>query len=101
MMMGVKISVVGVLDGTRASTLRSEMVGSSGIEISSLGGWSGTVSYDPVASKYPCWSSFHLSGGRRVRGQPVAGPKSFTTGGTLDPSLCENIKDTLGKSIII
>jgi hypothetical protein len=56
MMMGAKRSMVGVLDGPRASTPRSKMVGSSGC-------WLGTVFCDLVTSKDPCWSSFRLSGG--------------------------------------
>jgi hypothetical protein len=56
MMMGTERSVVGVLGGLRASDPRSEIVGSSRF-------WSGIVSCDSVASKDPCWSSFHLSGG--------------------------------------
>jgi hypothetical protein len=39
--------------------------------------------------------------GGELRGQMAAGPKAFMTDRTLDPPLCENIKDTLGKSIII
>ena len=56
-MMGAERSVVGVLDGLRDFSSRSEMVGFS---VCCLG----TVSYDPVASKDPCWSSFRLNGGR-------------------------------------
>jgi hypothetical protein len=56
MMMGAKISVVGVSGGPRAFAPNSKMVISSRC-------WSGTISCDPVASKDPCWSSFHLSGG--------------------------------------
>jgi hypothetical protein len=57
MMLGAKILVVEVLVGPRAFALKSKTVNSSGC-------WSGTISCDPVASKDPCWSSFHLSGGR-------------------------------------
>jgi hypothetical protein len=56
MMMGVEILVVGVSGGSRASAPRSEIVGSSEC-------LSGTFFYDLVTSKYPCWSSFCLSGG--------------------------------------
>jgi hypothetical protein len=56
----------------------------------SFGCWSGTISCDPITSKDPCWSSFHLSGG---------GGGSSVTGGAHDPPLCEKIKDTLGLSI--
>jgi hypothetical protein len=43
--------------------------------------------------------TFVMAGG--VRGQPTANPKAFETDGTPNPPLCENIKDTLGKSIIV
>jgi hypothetical protein len=56
MMMGAEISVVGVLDGPRDFSPNSKTVVSSGC-------WSGTISYDLVTSKDPCWSSFFLSGG--------------------------------------
>jgi hypothetical protein len=42
-----------------------------------------------------------VGGGGGVRGQPTTGPKSFMTGRNLDPPLCDNIKDTLGQSIIV
>ena len=57
MMIGVKRSVVGVLDGPRAFTPKSKMVVSSGC-------WLGTISCDLVTSKDPFWSSFRLSGGK-------------------------------------
>jgi hypothetical protein len=56
MVMGAKRSVVVFLGGPRACAPRSKMVDSSRC-------WSGTISCDPVASKDPFWSSFHLSGG--------------------------------------
>jgi hypothetical protein len=40
-------------------------------------------------------------GGVGVRGQKAAGPKAFTTGETPNPTLCEKIKDTLGKSVMV
>jgi hypothetical protein len=48
--------MVGVSGGPRSFSPKSKMVISSGC-------WSGTIYCDPVASKDPCWSSFHLSGG--------------------------------------
>jgi hypothetical protein len=46
-----------------SSTPRSEMVGSSRINYSSLEDGSDIVSCNPVVSKDPCWSSFLLSSG--------------------------------------
>jgi hypothetical protein len=45
--------------------------------------------------------SLVVAGGGGVRGQPVTGLEAFATDGTPDPPLCEKIKDTLGKSIIV
>jgi hypothetical protein len=39
------------------------MVGSFGYECSPLGAISGTVSYGPVTSNDPSWSSLHHNGG--------------------------------------
>jgi hypothetical protein len=55
-MMGAEISMVEVSTRPKACAPSSKMV-------DSYGGWSGTISCDPVASKDPCWSSFRLSGG--------------------------------------
>jgi hypothetical protein len=48
---------------------------------------------------------FHLSGGGwgggAAQDQQAASPKSFTIEGAPGRPLCENIKDTLGISIII
>jgi hypothetical protein len=69
-MMDAERSMVGVSDGPRASAPRSEMVGSSVC-------WSSTVSCDPVTSKDPCWSSFHLSGGGGGSGVTGGRPRSL------------------------
>jgi hypothetical protein len=92
MMMGTERSMVGVSGGPRASSLMSEIVGSSRC-------WSGTISYDSVASKHPCWSSFRLGDGGG--GSIVTGgmPRSLHGRGAHDPPLFKNIKYTLGISI--
>jgi hypothetical protein len=54
--MGSERSVVRDSDGPRDFAPNSKTVVSSEC-------WSGIVSYDPVASKDPCWSSFLLNGG--------------------------------------
>jgi hypothetical protein len=64
MTMGVDRLVIRDLDGLRDFALRLEMVGSSEIKCSPLGDELGSVSCVSVASKDPCWSSLHLSGGR-------------------------------------
>ena len=56
MMVGAKRSVVEVSTRPKSFTPRSKMV-------DSFGCWSGIISCDPVTSKDPYWSSFHLSGG--------------------------------------
>ena len=66
-MKGAKKSIVGVSTGPRAFAPRSKMVDSYGY-------WLGTMPGDLVASKDPCWSSFHLNGG---------GGGSSVTGGRL------------------
>jgi hypothetical protein len=88
MMMGVDRSVMGGLYGPRDSSLRSEMFGSSKIKSSPLEDGLRTVSCNPVVSKTLAGLIFSLAVVRGVQGQPVAGPKSFTTGRTPDPPLC-------------
>jgi hypothetical protein len=44
---------------------------------------------------------FALAVAAGVRGQLETGPKAFVIDRTPDPPLCENIKHTLGKSIIV
>jgi hypothetical protein len=72
MMMGTDRSVIRGLYRQRASTPRSEMVGSSEIKFSPLEDESDTISCNLITSKDPSWSSFHLSGG---------GGGSISTGG--------------------
>jgi hypothetical protein len=45
--------------------------------------------------------SLAVVGAGGVQGPPMIGPEAFATSGTLDPPLCEKIKDTLGKTIIV
>jgi hypothetical protein len=61
--MGTDRSIIGGLYGPRSYALRLEIIGSFGIECSPLRDESGMVSYNLVALKDPCWSSFHLSDG--------------------------------------
>jgi hypothetical protein len=80
-MKDAKRSVVGVSTRPRDVASRSKMV-------DSFGGWSGTMVCNPVASKDPCWSSFHLNGG---------GGGSSVTGGRTR-SLCD--KRSSGSSTV-
>jgi hypothetical protein len=75
--MGTDRSVIGGLYRPTAYALSSEMIGSSGIECSPLGDELGTVSYNPVASKDPCWSIFCLSDGRGGSRSIGGRPKSL------------------------
>jgi hypothetical protein len=70
-MVGAERSMVEVSTRPKYFTPRSKT-------IDSYGCWSGTISCDPAASKDPCWSSFHLSGGE--------GGSSVTSGQTKNPS---------------
>jgi hypothetical protein len=70
MMVGAKRSVVGVSTRPKYFTPRSKMVDSYGC-------WSGTISYDPIASKDPYWYSFFLSGGRGGSSVTIDRPRSL------------------------
>jgi hypothetical protein len=60
----VTTTMVGILGFPEEETgFASITARFKGVERSFNRGWSGVVSCDPVASKDPCWSSFHLSGG--------------------------------------
>jgi hypothetical protein len=48
-----------------------------GVERSFNRGWSCVISNDPVASKDPCWSIFHLSGGRDGFNVTIGRPRSL------------------------